>query len=321
MANPTARTLKLLTLLQSHRTWSAEELSERLAVSERTVRRDIDRLRELGYPVLANTGPAGGYQLAPGKTMPPLVLDEEEAMAIALSLTTAAGGTVSGIAEAAVRALAKMAQTLPPRVRDRINQVQATVTPVLHSWVTVDAMTIAQVAQSCRDHERIRFSYNDRLGAATERNVEPHQLVLIDSRWYLVGYDRDRQDWRTFRIDRMSDLFATKRQFEPRKIPGGDASEFVVKSRASMPSRHRVKVALDAPLEEVQARTRSSLIERVDDQRCSIVLTGDSIASIAMTLLWLDYDYQFDQPDDPSALELSTHLAQVGKRIHSAAAT
>jgi len=315
VADTTARVLKLLSLLQAHRGWTGAELAERLEVSDRTLRRDIERLRELGYPVVATTGPAGGYQLVAGKNMPPLLLDDEEALAIAVGLLTAAGGTVGGIEEASVSALAKLEQVLPPRVRERVNAVQETVTPVIRPWVTVDATTLSVVAQSCRDHERIRFDYRDRYGEMTDRNVEPHQLVVVSQRWYLVGYDRERDDWRTFRIDRMGAPFRTKQSFEPRRIPGGDASTYVLESRAAMPGRYEAVLIVEAPADDVSHRVwaGSGRVESISAGRCRLVLHGDSIEWIAQTILWLDVDFKVDGPP-----ELLEHLASLTERIRKA---
>lgn len=247
-----------------------------------------------------------------GKSMPPLLLDDEEALAIAISLLTAAGGTVGGMAEASVSALAKLEQVLPPRVRERVNSVQATVTPVLRSWAVVDASTLALVAQTCRDRERIRFDYRDRQGTVTDRNVEPHQLVLVDQRWYLVSYDRDRQDWRTFRLDRMEPPFRTKQRFDPRPIPGGDASAYVLQSRASMPSKYQAQVTVHATATEVSARAwpGAGTVKPLGADRCLLELNGDSIEWMAFAILWIGADFEVKGPP-----ELTEHLAGLGSRL------
>lgn len=300
MADTTARLLRLLSLLQAHRTWSGSELMERLEVSERTLRRDIDRLRDLGYPVQATRGPAGGYQLMAGAALPPLVLDDEEAVAVAVSLRTAAGGTISGIEETSVRALAKLESVLPPRVRRRVSMLQSMVAPVIRSWVTVDSDLLTHLAQACRDHERIRFDYRSRQGELTERNVEPHQLVSVHQRWYLLAFDRDREDWRTFRIDRIDSPRATRFTFTPRGIPGGDPAEFVLQSLGSRPMRYAVEAILEAPAEAVRSRMRphEGTVLEMDRDRCRLSISGDSLEWLAFRLMWFDVDFVLEGPPE-----------------------
>src|ERR1700759_3238322 len=210
MANTSTRTLRLLSLLQARRYWPGGELAGRLGVSARTLRRDVDRLRELGYPVEAQRGVAGGYQLAAGSALPPLVVDDEEAVALALGLQAAAQGAVEGIAEASVRALAKVVQVMPARLRRRGQALGAVTVPAGWEAVggaargTVDPAGLTPLALACRDTERVRFSYTAAGGEQADREAEPHRLVLLGRRWYLVGYDLDRQDWRSYRLDRLA---------------------------------------------------------------------------------------------------------------------
>ncbi|TDD13854.1 YafY family transcriptional regulator, partial [Actinomadura sp. KC06] len=201
-----ARLLRLLSLLQARREWPGPELAGRLGVSVRTVRRDVDRLRELGYPVHATPGAAGGYGLEAGTAMPPLLLDDEEAVAIAVGLRAAAGGAVEGIGEASVRALAKLEQVLPSRLRRRVTALHTATTPLTGppAGPAVDPETLTVLAAACRDRERVRFAYRDAGGAETGRHAEPYGLVTAGRRWYLVAYDADRGAWRTFRADRIS---------------------------------------------------------------------------------------------------------------------
>src|SRR5689334_17865025 len=196
MANTSARMLRLLSLLQTHRYWPGAELADRLEVSPRTLRRDVDRLRELGYPVDAARGVAGGYQLQAGAAVPPLLLDDEEAVAIAIGLRSAAAGAVAGFEETSVRALAKVIQLLPPRLRRRIDALQAATAPGgTGDGPALDAIALTTVAMACRGEERLRFEYAARDGAETPRHVEPHRLVSLGRRWYLVAWDLDRGDW------------------------------------------------------------------------------------------------------------------------------
>jgi predicted DNA-binding transcriptional regulator YafY len=207
MANTSSRTLRLLSLLQTHRYWPGGELAGRLGVSTRTLRRDVDRLRELGYPVEATRGVDGGYQLAAGAALPPLVVDDEEAVALAVGMQAATQGAIAGIEESAVRALTKVVQVMPPRLRRRVDALRAVTVPV--TWAgtnpapTVDPDVLIAVAQACRDDERLEFGYTDRDRDTAERLVEPHRLVPLGRRWYLVAYDLHRHDWRSFRLDRL----------------------------------------------------------------------------------------------------------------------
>jgi predicted DNA-binding transcriptional regulator YafY len=284
----------------------------RLEVSERTLRRDIDRLRELGYEVSSVSGPAGGYQLQAGADIPPLLLDDDEAMAIAVGLLTAAGGTVEGLEETSVRALTKLEQILPPRIRQRVTTLSATVVPLVRSWVTVDPDVLTTVAQACRDHERLRFEYTTRQGEQNERHVEPHQLVSISQRWYLLAFDRDREDWRTFRLDRMTSPWATRIRYEPREIPGGSAAEYVEQSLRSMPMRYQVVATIAAPAEAVSGRIRpqEGEVEPIDDEHCLLRARGDALEWVLFMLIWLGYDFEIREP-----VEMIDYLAAVTGRL------
>ncbi len=206
MLDTSARLLRLLSLLQAHRDWSGGDLADRLGVTPRTVRRDIDRLRELGYPVHSTPGTAGGYQLGAGAELPPLLLDDEEAVAVAVGLRSAAEGSVEGIEETSVRALAKLEQVLPHHLRRRVGALTAFTVPMpgRTGGPRVDAATLTELAHACRDCQRLRFDYVSHDGTVTRRNVEPHRLVSTQRRWYLVAWDVDRADWRTYRADRIT---------------------------------------------------------------------------------------------------------------------
>ncbi|WP_430640842.1 WYL domain-containing protein [Couchioplanes caeruleus] len=254
MANTSARMLRLLSLLQTHRYWPGAELADRLDVSPRTLRRDVDRLRELGYPVDAARGVAGGYQLQAGAAMPPLLLDDEEAVAIAIGLRTAAAGAVAGFEETSVRALAKVIQLLPPRLRRRIDALRAMTAPgVLGGGPTLDATVLTTLAMACRGEERLRFAYTPRDGDTADRHVEPHRLVPLGRRWYLMAWDLDRGDWRSFRVDRLSEPAMTGARFRPRDIPGGDPVAWLRGRLASVPNRYDVSVVLHSDAESVRA--------------------------------------------------------------------
>ena len=318
MAATTTRALRLLSLLQARRSWSGNELMNRLEVSERTLRRDIDRLRELGYPVRATTGPAGGYQLEAGADIPPLLIDDEEAVAIAMGLLTAAGGTITGIQETSLRALAKLEKVLPPRIRRRVQMLQSAVVPMVRAWVTVDAELLTTVASACRDHERLRFDYQSFDGQKSERHVEPHQLVSLHQKWYLLAFDRDRDDWRTFRLDRVASPRATRFTFKPRTIPGGNAAEYVMRSMQERPMRYEVVVTIHAPEAIIASRMRpgEGNVERLDDDHCLLRTQGDSLEWLAFMLLWFDVDFEVHEPP-----ELVDHLAGIALRLGRATAS
>src|SRR5438094_3297602 len=219
MSQTSSRLLERLALLQARRDWPGSELADRLEVSGRTIRRDMDRLRQLGYPVESLTGPAGGYRLRAGTAMPPLLLDDDEAIAIAVGLGTAARSSVTGIEETSVRALVKLEQVLPAHLRRRVSALgSATIAPPV-AGPTVDPQHLTVIAAACRDSECLRFAYRSRDGAETRREVEPHSLVNLGRRWYLVAWDRRRDDWRSFRVDRLDRPASTGVGFAARRLP------------------------------------------------------------------------------------------------------
>lgn len=250
------RMLRLLSLLQTHRYWPGGELAERLEVSPRTLRRDVDRLRDLGYQVDAVRGVAGGYQLRAGGSMAPLLLEDEEAVAVAVALRGTAGAAVGvrGGPDGALQALTKVLGLMPPRLRRQMEAVGSqTDTP--QPWAdapVLDAAALGVVAQACRDHEPLRFDYAGLDAEASHRWVEPHRLVALGRRWYLVAYDRDRQDWRSFRVDRLSAPEPTGQRFRPRELPGGDAVAFVQNGIHRWIVRHHVRVRVAAEPETVR---------------------------------------------------------------------
>ncbi|NHC12625.1 helix-turn-helix transcriptional regulator [Motilibacter deserti] len=285
MSDPTARILRLLSLLQTYRHWGGSELAERLDVSPRTLRRDVERLRELGYPVDTTRGTQGGYRLAAGAKLPPLLLDDEEAVAIAVGLRTAAGG-VAGIEEASLRALAKLQQVLPPRLRARLNAVQdATVPTVFASrGPAVDADVLVAIAQACRGSEQLRFAYTGHDGTETSRLVEPYRLVSRGRRWYLVAWCLQRADWRTFRVDRVQRPFANGVRFPPRELPAEDAAAYVAQALRAVPNRPRAVVRIAAPVEQARAAVWPGMGELVPDgpDNCVLHATGDSVDWLAV---------------------------------------
>jgi predicted DNA-binding transcriptional regulator YafY len=299
--NTSARMLRLLSLLQTHRYWPGGELSERLEVSARTLRRDIERLRDLGYSVDAVRGVAGGYQLrAGGSSLPPLLLEDEEAVAIAVGLRTAAAGAVSGMEETSIQALTKVIGLMPPRLRRQMDAIQSQTDGV--PWgggPTIDAAVLTTLAQACRDDEPLTFDYTARDAEPTHRRVEPHRLVSLGRRWYLVAYDRDRQDWRSFRVDRISDPEATGQRFRPRELPAEDAPAFVRAGIRSRPQRYDVRVRFAAPAAEVDAYVgRWAIIEPDGDGACRMTMASDTLDWPMMVLAHLDRDFTVDGPPE-----------------------
>jgi predicted DNA-binding transcriptional regulator YafY len=317
MATTSARMLRLLSLLQTHRYWAGSDLADRLGVSQRTLRRDVDRLRDLGYPVNANRGVAGGYQLDTGGELPPLLLDEDEAIAIAVGLRTAATGAVAGMEETSVRALTKLLRMLSPRLRRRVDAIgEFTAPAVFGGGPTVSAGDLATIAQACRDHERLRFDYTARDGAAGTRLVEPDRLVTIGRRWYLVAWDVDRADWRTFRVDRLSDPRSTRYRSEPRTVPGGDAVAFVNASLSAAPTRYEIEVVVRSDAATVEGVVRGwGTVEALDDGSCRLRMGADELRWPAMVLAAIGAEFQVVTP-----VELRDEIRRIGALFGQASA-
>lgn len=313
MVVTSARLLRLLTLLQSRGFWTGAELAERLEVTERTVRRDVDRLRTLGYPVRSSTGVAGGYQLGAGASLPPLLLEDDEALAVSLGLRTAATGTVAGLEEPAVRALAKLEQMMPARLRRRVKEL-GTVSPLYHGGPQIDAKVLASLAAACRNFERASFRY-DTQDRTTRRNVEPHGVVHTGYRWYLVAWDEDRDDWRTFRIDRITGPIKAGRRFTPRPIPDGDVAAYVARSIASRPYPHQARVLFHAPKQRVAERVPflSAYLEPIDDTHCRMETGAHTLDRLALFITLVGEDFEVEHP-----AELRTELRHLASRIHRA---
>ncbi|MEU3654495.1 YafY family protein [Streptomyces sp. NPDC032161] len=317
MTSTPARLLNLLSLLQTPREWPGSELAERLAVSPRTIRRDIDRLRELGYPVEATRGSIGGYRLVAGTAMPPLLLDDEEAVAIAVGLRAGAGHAIEGVDEASVRALAKLEQVLPSRLRHRVSTLQNATVPLTRGdGSTIDPRTLTVMASAVTGRERLRFAYRAGDGAETRREAEPYRLVSAGWRWYLVAYDLGRADWRTFRVDRVSEPFATGARFTPRELPTGDAAEFLSGSITRRQPELTVEVSFAAPAEFVAARLPSSFrpLEPTGGNGCRLRATlTDSLEWVALRLALVDCEFAVHEP-----AALVTHLSDLSARLNRA---
>ncbi|MBB5786567.1 helix-turn-helix transcriptional regulator [Jiangella mangrovi] len=315
MVETSARLLRLLSLLQLRRDWASADLADRLGVAVRTVRRDVERLRTLGYPVDSTPGVSGGYRLGSGADMPPLLLDDEEAVAVAVGLRTAAGGSVTGIEETSVRALAKLEQVLPARLRHRVAALSSATVPLPAGGPTVEPDVLTAIAATVRDHERLRFDYVGHDGASSRREVEPHRLVNRGRRWYLVAWDVARADWRTFRVDRMTPKIPTGPRFAPREAPGGDVADFVTRGLDAALWRYRVRLRLHAPASAVAGRLPSVVtVEPEGEGTCLIHPGADSYEMIAAYLTMLDVD--FDVLDPP---EFADHLRRQAARYLRAA--
>jgi predicted DNA-binding transcriptional regulator YafY len=318
MAETTTRILSLLGLLQAHRQWSGPELADRLSVTERTLRRDVERLRELGYRVDAVRGPLGGYRLEAGGQLPPLLLSENEAVTMAIGLRVAAQqGLVDG--ELTTQsALAKFEQVLPAALRRRVNALATHLQAETPRTPSVSQELLGTLALACRDSERIRFSYEDGRGEHTDRVAEPHALVVARRNWFLVCWDVRRNDWRTFRLDRMSRLFGTRLRFEPRALPGGDAAAYVAASVASVRNRFSMDVVLDMPL----AAARSAFgpwgaqASAVDENTTRWAVEGESPEHLFGALAWVPPGVTYRIEADTALLEfLRTAVRQAAAAV------
>ncbi len=302
MLETSARLLRLLSLLQTHRDWSGADLADRLGVTPRTVRRDVDKLRELGYPVNAARGTGGGYQLGAGAELPPLLLDDEEAVAVAVGLRTAAGHGIEGIGESSVRALAKLEQVLPNRLRRRVGALGAFTVPMLHGQdaSVVDPGLLTELAAACRDAERLRFAYRTNGGESSRRTVEPHRLVCTERRWYLVAWDLEREDWRTFRADRITPTPPHGPRFVPRPPPAEDLAAYVSQGVAVSAYAARAVILLRAPLAEAAQRISPSagVLEAVDADTCRLTTGAPDLTVLVIHVLMMGIDFEVIEPPE-----------------------
>uniref|UniRef100_UPI00037142E5 helix-turn-helix transcriptional regulator n=1 Tax=Nocardiopsis halotolerans TaxID=124252 RepID=UPI00037142E5 len=295
------RLLRLLSLLQVRREWSGAELTERLGVSARTLRRDVERLRALDYEVEGVPGAAGGYRLASGRDLPPLLLDDEEAVATALGLVT-----VTGVGDSALRALAKLERVLPARLRPRLAAVRDTASAVAHvvEPSRADPAVLGLLAAQCRERAVTDFDYRDRAGNARERRVEPHHLVAHGGHWYLIAHDTDRDAWRTFRVDRISGPRGPHRRFAPRPLPAPDPATFLTRLFAAGAYGHTALVTMELSAEAFRARFHGPLpggVEPLDDRSCRIRISADSLDLVCQytaAVLSLGAPFRLDAPPE-----------------------
>ena len=316
MLQTSARLLRLLTLLQARESWSGPELCERLEVIPRTLRRDVDRLRTLGYPVHSSSGIAGGYRLGAGATLPPLMLDDDEGLAVAVGLGSAAGGTVSGIEDASQRALAKLEVVLPARLRRRLANLRSSILRLADTGPTVALGAVAALAAACSERAAVRFRYRDHQGGDSVRTVEPHRLVHMERRWYLVAWDQARKDWRTFRVDRIGAPAPTGARFASRAAPDDDVGSYVTRSVSWSPYRHHARVIVRAPIETLRERisAASGRLERIDKKSCRLYVGAPSLDALAVILGALGADFQVEEPR-----ALVPHLRGMAARLRRAA--
>jgi predicted DNA-binding transcriptional regulator YafY len=314
MLDTSARLLRLLALLQSRPDWSGAELADRLGITVRTLRRDVQRLRDLDYPVRSVPGVAGGYQLGAGAVLPPLLLDDEEAIAVIVGLRGTASHTVAGLAEASVRALAKLEQVLPRRLRERTAALQHATVALPGPTPVIDPGVLTMLADACRRLQRVRFGYRDHAGAVTVRSVEPHRLVSTGYRWYLMAFDIERADWRTFRLDRISAAGLAGGKFAPRDAP--DAAAFVGSGLTTAPYRHRARVRVHAPVEYVAERVSpaAGVVEDLGAGGCVLTTGADSLEALTFHLALLGADFTVLEP-----AELAGCLHDAGTRLLRAA--
>ena len=319
MTDPTHRALRLLTLLQGRRDWAGADLVDRLGVSLRTLRRDVDRLRELGYPVQAQPGVDGGYRLAAGAALPPLVLDDDEAVALTVGLHTAASGAVAGMAEPSVRALAKVVPVLPARLRRRVDALRAMTVPA-PPWSdggpAVDPHVLVEAAQACRDTGRLAFTYTAAGGEPADRLVEPHRLVPLGRRWYLVAYDPARGGWRSFRLDRMTEVRITGASFAPRPLPAEDAAAFVRAGFDQFRSSHLVDAVVELPAAMARDRVgRWAQVTEEGPERCRVRMETDVLDWAALVLGAVRAEFTVEAP-----AELRERLGEWSARFARAVA-
>ena len=320
MLTTSARLLKLLSLLQTPRDWTGPELAQRLEVSGRTIRADIDRLRNLGYPVNATRGSVGGYRLGAGAQLPPLLLDDDEAVAVTLGLRSATGNAVAGMEDASLRALAKVEQVLPSRLRRRITALQNYTVPVPYygAGPTVDPEMLVLIAAACRDHEQLRFDYTDHAGADTRRRADPHRLVSWGRRWYLVAWDPDRSDWRTFRVDRITLKTPNGPRFVEHELPDADIAAYVASRVSNATWRMHARVIVHTSAAALRDRINPSVgtVEPIDERSCTLITGSDDLPTMAVYLGLLGHDFTVTEPP-----ELIEHLQRLAERYAQAIAT
>jgi predicted DNA-binding transcriptional regulator YafY len=313
-----SRLLRLLSLLQTPRDWTGSELAQRLEVSPRTVRNDIERLRDLGYPVHATRGSIGGYRLEAGASMPPLLLEDEEAVAVAIGLRTATSGAVTGIEETSLRALAKLEQVLPPRLRRQVGMLQDVTLQVQRRrpYATVDPEALTTIARLAREHFTLRFDYSDRRETSSQRRVEPYRIVHAGQRWYLVAWDLDREDWRTFRVDRIRPGMSPGTRFSPRPITDEEVEALISRGVPPEARRHQARVVVHMPADRLSERVGPWMgtITPIDQTSCTLTTGAERLEDLAVYLGMLGAEFRVTEPP-----ELVAQLRVLAARYAAAA--
>ncbi|MQY03535.1 helix-turn-helix transcriptional regulator [Actinomadura macrotermitis] len=308
----TERVLTLLSLLQQRQVWTGPELAERLGVTSRTVRRDVERLRTLGYPVHAEQGVGGGYRLGPGKDLPPLLLDDDEAIATAVSLLAGAGGALAGAGDAALRALTKLDRVLPARLRHEVRALSGSVESFDGGRTPVDPEALMTLARACRDEVEAGFDYPSR-NEVRHRRVEPYRLVASDRRWYLLAYDLDRDGWRSFRVDRMAGVTARTLRFVPRPAP--DAAKYVQEGVSNRVYPHRARFLVHAPAATVRAQipAAAAVVHPRGDESCEVLSGAATLDAVLMHVLLLGHAFEVLDPP-----ELKTRCHALAEKLQAA---
>ncbi|APU16491.1 MULTISPECIES: helix-turn-helix transcriptional regulator [Actinoalloteichus] len=316
MLATSARLLRLLGLLQTHRDFSGADLSARLGVSPRTVRRDVDKLRGLGYPVNAVGGVGGGYQMAAGASLPPLLLDDDEAVAIAVGLRMASVGAITGIAETSVQALTKLDKMLPSRLRYQVSTLSAALVTMPLLGPTVDPATLTAIAAAVRDRQRLRFDYVSHQGTTTLRDVEPYRLVHNGQRWYLFAWDTRPADWRTFRVDRSTLRIPTGPRFVPRALPPGDLADHVALGTTTAVRYYQAVLTMHGSAQDVadEVPPTLGLVEPIDEETCTLRIGSDSLDQLAVWVAAFGFEFEVREPP-----ELVEHLRTLTARLSRAA--
>jgi predicted DNA-binding transcriptional regulator YafY len=323
MSDTTSRALSLLNLLQTHRHWPGSELAERLGVTERTVRRDVERLRELGYRIESSPGATGGYRLEAGSAVPPLLLTDEEAVAMAIGLRVAASQRLIGGPETTLTALAKLEQVLPAPLRRRVNALAETVQPAgLGAGAAVSTDVLGELALACRDHERVRFVYTAASGEVTRRRVEPHALAPADRHWYLLCWDLEKDDWRTFRVDRLAEVEHTRVLFEPRPLTPEQIEEFVLVARSWVRQPVETDVVMDLPYAQMREwfGQWGQGAEPEGESRTRWPVGGQDVRETMYGMSWIPHgvEYTTDLPE-PSRGELREMLERMLRALDAPA--
>lgn len=317
-SNTTQRMLRLLSLLQNGQSWTGERLSQALDTSPRTLRRDIDKLRELGYPVTSLRGPGGSYRLAAGNALPPLMFEDDEVVALALGLRHVAAGhsSLDNVTDAAERATRKLAQVLPSRLARQVSMVAAAVEPEPRQWPGAHPDTVAVLGEAIADGRWVRMTHRTKAGEEARRKVDPYRLLLHRGRWYLFAWDRDREDWRMFRVDRIVSAESARASFVHRSLPAEDLHAYVEERFSSSPRLHTVAVRFAASANEVASRIVriDGALEALSPTTCRYAARVDSYEWLAIVLALSGIEFVVERPDS-----MRDYLRELGGRLTAGA--